>query len=466
MTILGQEFGPGRVSVTVSDARGIGHTATPLFAAAGQVNVILPCSVPSGEARLVVTVDGRSTEHSEPFYVVNQNFQLFTRNQRGFGPAIAENLGEEGSQLNSVLSPAGPGRLVALWGTGLGTCEPESARPVTVWVGGRVALALSRQATGIPGIERLVVLLPLSVPTGCFVPVAVRAGREFSNGASMSVGIDSRGCADKMNGFSLVTPALRNGPLPWARIQLLRGAATTERPGIVILQTSSEQGEAGFVRSTPETLGDGVQYPPLGSCLVRPLGSVGRAGTALDAGQLTLQGPWDLAILPDREDGIYRRRLAPTPFDNRTGDFIRPESRYVVAGQGGRQVGPFQAAVTIPRFLDWNNREELPFVLERSGPVVVKWSGGSPTREVAVVRGFSFDRRINRGREFLCTEAVDAGTFRLPEAVIASLPSTGQDFFLSVGNMPILARPDFQAAGIEAGFFSYETATGRNFALQ
>jgi len=54
----------------------------------------------------------------------------------------------------------------------------------------------------------------------------------------------------------------------------------------------------------------------------------------------------------------------------------------------------------------------------------------------------------------------------LPEALVWSLPSTPQDFFLSVGNVPLLAGPNFQALGLDLGFFGYETATGRNFALQ
>jgi hypothetical protein len=413
-------------------------------------------------------VNGRSGPLSEPFQVASENFQLFTRNQKGFGPAVAENLGGAGPQLNSLVSPAAPGQALALWGTGLGLCEaPPDRLPATVWIGSRVAPVVARQrATEIPGVERMIVLIPWNAPTGCFVPVVVRSGREFSNFASLSIGTSPEGCSDKQNGFTLLTRQLKQRPVNWARIQLLRGAATTERPGVIVLQTSSEQGEAGFLRSTLETLGDFSHYPPAGSCLVRPLGSTGRAGTALDAGTLTLRGPWDLALVPDREDGLYRRRLAPSPFENRSGDFIRPQSRYVVVGQGGLQVGRFEAVLNVPRFLQWTNREELPFALARWTPVVLKWSGVEAGRESVVIRGFSFDRRINRGREFVCTAATEERTFRLPEALVWSLPPTPQDFFLSVGNVPLLASPNFQAPGLDLGFFSYETATGRNFALQ
>ncbi len=105
----------------------------------------------------------------------------------------------------------------------------------------------------------MIVLIPWNASSGCFVPVVARTGREFRNFASLW--------------------QLQERPVTWARLHLMRGVTTTERPGSVVLQTSAEQGEGGFLRSTLETLGDFAHYPLAGSCLVRPLGSTGRAGT-------------------------------------------------------------------------------------------------------------------------------------------------------------------------------------------
>jgi uncharacterized protein (TIGR03437 family) len=458
MTILGENL--ESAAVTITDARGRIHPVAALFASPGQINAVLPCGVAPGEARLSV---GSS---AESFVVVDQNFQLFTRNRRGFGPAVAENLGEEGPRLNSLTAPAVPGQAVALWGTGLGMCDGTAGRGVTVRIGGRVALVLARRRVEeIPGTERLVVLVPLRASPGCSVPVVVRSGGEFSNFASLSIGTGEE-CLDKLNGFSLAASKLRQGPLAWGRIQLLRGAATTERPGIVVLQTAAEQGEASFVRSTLDSLAEAAHYPSLGDCLVRPLGSSAPGGAVLDAGLLTLSGLWELVLAPDRLDGLYRRRLSPTPFENRSGDFLRPQTSYLVRGQGGGHVGRFEAVVTVPQFLQWTNREDLPFALDRSVPIELRWSGGEPGREFVVIRGFSFDRQLNRGREFVCTAPVEGRGFRLPESVVWSLPATPQDFFLSAGNAPLLVRPAFQASGLDLGFFTYEMAAGRNFALR
>ena len=92
ITILGENLGPGRVLVNITDARGALHLVTPLYAVGGQINAVLPCAAATGDARLTVTVDGRTGPLSDPFRVVDQNLQLFTRNQKGFGPAIAEQL--------------------------------------------------------------------------------------------------------------------------------------------------------------------------------------------------------------------------------------------------------------------------------------------------------------------------------------------------------------------------------------
>jgi hypothetical protein len=186
----------------------------------------------------------------------------------------------------------------------------------------------------------------------------------------------------------------------------------------------------------------------------------------LNAGDLTLIGPWSLNLFQDPIDGIYRRRLSPTPFEGRSGDFIRPNSLYTVVGHGGPQVGTFQASLVIPNFLHWTNRDHLPFVLHRSVPIVLTWVGGDPSREFVAIRGFSWDRQLMLGREFICTAPIEAKGFTLPESVVSLLPSATLDLFISVGNLPLLSKPAFHAHGIDLGFFSYEIASGRNFSLQ
>ncbi len=486
ITILGSDLGPAEgvtlhgpaqtdladVSVAVLDSAGAVHAASPVFVQSSQVDALLPCGVALGNTRIIVRFNGRSSQPSAAVQTVRQNFQVFTRNREGWGPAVAQNLLDDGPTFNTVLTPAGPGAVVALWGTGLASCEDgDHPEDVQVLIGSTAALLLGHQSLpGHPGVEQMLVLVPVDAPQGCYVPVVVRAGHQYSNFASLSIAPPGEACSDLFNGFTSMIPRLKDAPLSWARIQLLQGGAVTERPGILTLRTSSEYGEASFIRSSLQDADYGFHYPAPGACLVMPYGSgtpvSSAAGTILHAGDLTLVGPWSLSFFLDSLDGTYRRRLSPTPFEGRSGNYIRPNTRYTVIGHGGLQVGPFQASMIIPNFLEWTNRDHLPFVLHRSAPVVLTWSGSDPSKEFVAIRGFSWDRQLALGRDFVCTARIGAQGFRLPESVLSLLPAATVDMFISVGNLPLLLKPAFHAHGIDMGFFSYEITSGRNFALQ
>ncbi len=487
VSIFGVELGPaqgvqgrgeplqpelGGVSLVVIDAAGFEHRSYPIFVSRGQINALMPCSAPPGPGRVVVTVNGLRSPPSDPFQIVRRNFQLFTRNTRGYGPAVAEMVRNGEAVFTSAATPVAPGQPVALWGGGLGFCEETfDEEPLRVLIGNQPALVLGRERSAeVPGIEKISVLVPPDAPQACYVPVVVRSGAFYSNFGSLAISRNPQGCLDKLNGFSLLASKLQQGPVSWARIHLLRGAGVFERPGILTLETSSELAEAGFFRFGFESFDDGFQYPPPGTCLVTPLAtgtavsSIGRP-RPLDAGRLDILGPWELSFSREA-DGFYRRRLSPTPFEARPSEFVLPNSQYAVIGRGGSQVGPFQASIRLPQFPEWTNREVLPFRLSRAAPIVLAWWGGDPGREFIAIRGFVFDRRTTLGRDFICTAAVEARTFTLPESLVWSLPSSPQDAFVSVGAVPLLAGPNFRAAGIDYGFFTYEIASGRNFALE
>lgn len=493
ITILGAELGPvagaawdgvqlqpelAGVSVTAIDSSGALHTIYPVFVRYDQINALMPCAVALGAARITVIVSGRRSQPSDPFLTVERNFQIFTRNRKGWGGAVAENLSGGGPVFNSLTTPAARGQVVALWGTGLGTCNEaevpsDHAGPsggIQVVIGNHAGRVLEhKRVAGHPGVEQILAAVPADAPETCYVPVVVRTRHQVSNFASLSIARQGAACSDNLNGFTLLTEKLKQGPISWARIQLLHGKALTEWPGI-LLETSSELGEAAFLRSSVEALDSAYHYPALGTCVVRPLSGTtvvsGAAGAVLNAGNVDLMGPWHLRFLRDPADGIYRRRLSPTPFEGRSGDFIRPNARYMIVGQAGPDVGPFHASVGIPGFLQWTNRDRLPFALQRWAPLVLTWLGGDPDREFVVIRGYSHNRELNVGREFVCTAPVEARTFSLPFSVLSLLPDSSRDMFVSVSTVRQLSAPSFVARGIDVGFLAYEVATGRNFSLQ
>src|SRR4051812_21492296 len=122
----------------------IGADTSDAFVMSAQQNRIqamLSSRTPVGEGSLVVTYNGVK---SAPYRVrvAERNFQVLRR-----GPlSLAQNIGTDGSwQPNGFATPARPGQVLVLWGTGLGAVDgDETAAPapssssgagIEVWFG-------------------------------------------------------------------------------------------------------------------------------------------------------------------------------------------------------------------------------------------------------------------------------------------------------------------------------------------
>ncbi|MGH9723067.1 MAG: hypothetical protein ACRD8O_22885, partial [Bryobacteraceae bacterium] len=84
---LPANLGGTSVRVTVG---GTNVDALMIYTSAGQLAAILPSSTPLGDAEVRVTYNGQ-TSPPETVRVVRNSFGIFTRNQGGTGPAIAQN---------------------------------------------------------------------------------------------------------------------------------------------------------------------------------------------------------------------------------------------------------------------------------------------------------------------------------------------------------------------------------------
>jgi uncharacterized protein (TIGR03437 family) len=80
--------------------------------------------------------------------VASRNIGIFTLNQAGSGPAVAQNFNSAGDQpLNTLVTPARPGQTVTLWATGLGAVSGDEAAspqigdlgPISLYVGDKPA---------------------------------------------------------------------------------------------------------------------------------------------------------------------------------------------------------------------------------------------------------------------------------------------------------------------------------------
>jgi uncharacterized protein (TIGR03437 family) len=110
---------------------------------ARQISALLPSGTPLGNATVTVVYRG---ERSSPAAVVVaiRKVGLFTLNQGGSGPAVAQNfISSQNQPFNSLLAPAHPGQVVTLWATGMGAvqgdeagaAQPGDLGPISLYVG-------------------------------------------------------------------------------------------------------------------------------------------------------------------------------------------------------------------------------------------------------------------------------------------------------------------------------------------
>jgi uncharacterized protein (TIGR03437 family) len=196
----------GGSSVTITQ-NGQQYNAWVEYASAGQVNAILPSNVPVGNAQLTVTYNGLTSLPAN-ITVSTTSFGVFFTSANEADAAIAQNyVGPSSYPLNQPSTPAMPGQVVLVWGTGLGPIStPDNVAPgaaavdmtnvpVAITVGGIPAprLYAGRQSQSA-AVDNIYFTIPAGVPFGCQVPLAITAGGVSSNGTTIAVTSDGSPC--------------------------------------------------------------------------------------------------------------------------------------------------------------------------------------------------------------------------------------------------------------------------------
>jgi trimeric autotransporter adhesin len=217
-TIYGSNLGPdapmkatgyplpsilGGVGVQVTQGSNK-YNAPLVFVSKNQINAILPSNVPTGRAQVIVNYN---TLTSQPIdiTVAKTRLGLFFQRVNGTDLAIAQN---EDYRLNLPDTPARPGQVVILWGTGLGpiTGADNSAPgstgdmtsvPVTITVGGMTAQRMyAGRQSETAAVDNIYFTVPTGVPSGCHVPMAITAGGVAANTTSIAISADGSRCVD------------------------------------------------------------------------------------------------------------------------------------------------------------------------------------------------------------------------------------------------------------------------------
>ncbi len=489
------ELAGTKVQVTVDS---VTVNAYLYYSSDRQVAAVLPSNTPVGEGTLTVTHND-ATSDPAPIRVVKSAFGIFSINQGGFGPAIVQNwYSASDLRLNTVFASARPGQAVIIWGTGLGPIEGNDADvppvgnldvQVEVLIGDRVVepFYAGRTGMGIPSVDQVQFFIPDGVE-GCRVPLAVRVNGVLSNYTTISVAPEGGVCSDPAD-FS--PEELRmiqdSGRVRFGAIMLqlfsvhLRGA---REPFDGTFESASAQFHSVEFRDTLGSLGlRGGNLTPAGSCLVYTYSNQTDPSFApddptpaqpLDAGPaLTLTGPQGAAQLEREGAGFYQKEPlgGGLPGGEILPPFLVPGAYTVSNGDGGADVGPFQAATTLPPMIEWTNREALSEI-DRSRELTITWQGGDDATQLVTIVGFSLAADTDNAASFLCTARPGAGRFVVPATVLSSLPATREPTedtpypgLLAVGVVPL--RPAaFAAPGLDFGYFFYAAWNTRNVAFQ
>jgi hypothetical protein len=369
---------------------------------------------------------------------------------------------------NSFTNAANPQRLLDIWGTGLAAVNAdESLGPapgdltnlnVEVWVGGTQAQVLYRGRSGCcSGVDQIRIAVPAGV-TGCSVSLYVLVQGIPSNFMTMSITPSGSVCSDP-------------GGYTQAELEALiaNGSIRIGSLGLGRLQVSGQQGFsrsdvmfAGFVRISAQSVTQGTNLSPTpGSCNVTPFPTaVPPTPVAMQAGQISVASPMGNFPLPLAAPGNYFQIFLPSQFPIpgviTNGTVLQPGS-YTFTGTAGAEVGAFTGSMTIPEPIVWPAASTLT-TINRSQPLTITWTGGSPGATVAVTGRSAAAPNGGVGAAFICWADATAGTLTVPAAVLSALPpsflqNNNQSGSITIQQQMFVGR--FNVSGIDASSMTH-----------
>jgi uncharacterized protein (TIGR03437 family) len=434
-------------SVSISVSQGSTTVnALPIAFAAGQINAIMPSNAPLGAVSIRVTYNS-SRSNPIPAQVVNSNFGIFTANSAGDGPGVLQNFVSAAVQpINSLQTPATPGQVIVLWGTGMGAVAyadnvaPSAGNlPVQteVFIGGvKANVQYNGRTPCCAGIDQIVFTVPAQPPLGCWVPVYVRTGgTAVSNVVTMAITSDGSPCQEPNN--ALASALIKGGKIgnyAAARIAVHHSVAVTQTLDATadLLGTFQAQEKQGPFNFNPL-----FSLPPPGTCTsysmigdrssdpnVSIAGMTPPSGPSLDAGLVSLSGTagsksTQAGTDPGTGGAYLAGSVAQLPLTNTA--FLNPGA-FLLALAGGSDIGAGSANFTVTQPLTWTNRDQIAPIVRSSG-FMATWTGADPAASVFIA-GAGVDVPTNSTSVFLCIAAPGANSFTVPADVLANVPPT------------------------------------------
>lgn len=466
----------GGVSVRFTPvAGGSGIDALMVYTTRNQIAGLLPSSAAPGDYNVTVTYNNQ-TSASARVTVVARNFGIVSADGSGSGQGQLQNYrsatewdlnrAAKGRLGPYTTSPASPGQVLVIWGTGLGA-DPASDRDggvsqnftavTRVLLAGReITPAYAGRSSGLPGTDQINFTLPADAPLGCSIPLQVRVGDTYSNTVYIATAQPgATACQHPYLSQDALVRVSEGGKIVTGSFVLSKQSTSVSVMGFS-LDMTTEVISGSFQRvgvgGVASIGGTQTFVLPAGACTVyRTLGEQDTLlygpppPEPLDAGaQLILNGPGAANVAVPREgtSKTYTKILAqPTPglpgglpggipgLGGGTSASVIAQGTYTLRGTGGADIGPFTATVTVPAPIVWTNQSSISEI-NRSAEVTVTWSGGGSNDLVFILgtsarrAGGTQDKPIYDAAIFVCQANPTAHTFTVPAVVLSQLPPT------------------------------------------
>jgi len=443
----------GGVKVTFTPVAGGAGTDTYLiYIGTGQINALLPSTVPTGNYNVTVT----NGTVSAPFLtqVVASKPGLFTQDQSGTGLAVVFNYISQsendvnrlttGNYNGSLSSPAKPGQTLVAWGTGIGPYQPgdntagishdfSTSEPIAAIVGGVSIPVVFAGLNGYAGEDQINFTLPANVPTGCAVSLQISVNGVLSAPTSIAIATSASDTACVQPGYTT------------QQLQSLDQGATINAGGFSLSQTTetvpslgtyiSADIDGSFSQITGFQLAAAgtstVSVTTSGSCMVYHVIATSTAVatghvTEFDAGTVTLTGPAGTNLNSQKlleVSNIYSYSIG-SPGQTSSSSLL--PGTYTVTGAGGIDVGPFNTSITIGSPLTLN--PPLPTTVTESAGLTLNWTGGNSSDVVEIIGAAGTftgtgTSRVTNLTEFVCNTTAGQKTFTVPASILTQLPT-------------------------------------------
>ncbi len=467
-TVWGSNLAPSNIGLTdfprPTSVSGVRVTFTPvaggagtdtylIYVGTGQINGLLPSTVPVGNYNVTVT-NGTASAPVQT-QVVASKPGLFTQDQSGTGLAVVFNYISQsendvnrlttGNYNGSLSSPAKPGQVLIAWGTGIGPYAPgdntagishdfSTSETITAIVGGVSIPVVFAGLNGYAGEDQINFTLPANVPTGCAVTLQISVAGVLSAPVSIAIAPSAGATACVQPGYTTQQLQLldQGGTITSGGFTLDHGVTTAPSATIdsiagVFSQTS------GFQLSSSGT--QNAIVATSGSCVVTRVttttGTV-TAGhsTSFDAGTVTLTGPSGTNLNNQKlteTSNTYSYTIGTSGVSipgQANGSILA--GTYNLTGAGGTDVGPFNTSITIGPLFTLNN--PLPATVTESAGLTINWTGGNAADVVEIV-GDSATTSGTGANEtttatgFVCTTTAGQKTFTVPASILTWLPT-------------------------------------------